>query len=325
LTDATRANTAIQEKLESLNADKAGRQSAFERFAGADANGRREMAKDAQAANLVKFAGNQLGRFPIEIQNRAIRHHQNNRDVAFQGEDTSDQNLNDLFQKNAGPFRQPPRQAAERARLQQMQLDNARRAERAQGHIAGIDAKAADDFGARLAGDLMAPRPQGPLVIRPQGDAIPMAGGRPAANRLPEAASRAARYREGKQNRRDAFEMNQELRKRNPDMQKVQQRFQRLMGGGGEADAAKPADAMNPLAKAMGGFNESAPALTKAISGMPHKITFEGKAHHEITINGAEAFAKMSPEILKMIEQGAKQIVDRQLAKHFPDAGPFTA
>ena len=243
------------------------------------------------------------------------------------GNQTGEQHLLEMGRKSFGGMaNQPAPQAAERARLQQMQLDNARRAERAQGHIAGIDQKAADDFGARLAGDLMAPRPQGPLVIRPNDvDAMTMAGGRSAANRLPEAASRAARYREGKQNRRDAFEMNQELRKRNPDMQKVQQRFQRLMGGGGEADAAKPADAMNPLAKAMGGFNESAPALTKAISGMPHKITFEGKAHHEITINGAEAFAKMSPEILKMIEQGAKQIVDRQLAKHFPDAGPFTA
>lgn len=65
--------------------------------------------------------------------------------------------------------------------------------------------------------------------------------------------------------------------------------------------------------------------FSQTVAKMPHEIAFVGNVKHEIVINGAEALARMSPELLKMIDQGAKAVVNSQLAKHFPDAGPFNA
>jgi TP901 family phage tail tape measure protein len=118
---------------------------------------------------------------------------------------------------------------------------------------------------------------------------------------LPGAAAKRAAYDQARQDREDAYNQNKAARKAV------------YAGAHGGDPLAVFNQAIKGLSGPIGKFDE-------AVKKIPSDIKFDGTVRHEFVFNGQEVFATIMPEMQKLIEREASQIVNQKLKKNFPGA-----
>lgn len=92
-------------------------------------------------------------------------------------------------------------------------------------------------------------------------------------------------------------------------------------GDGFQAGMSQFSQAAQSMAQAFNVFNGSATALAQALSNMPSTLTVSGQHQVNVVINGAEALAKLTPEIKEMVTADVKAQLGRIFKEQMPDAG----
>lgn len=97
-------------------------------------------------------------------------------------------------------------------------------------------------------------------------------------------------------------------------------RFQNGGSVGGGTLAIDPAS-MSAFQSTVNAFSGASATLSKALDNFPREVqhTFNGTL--EVIVNGAEAFAKMSPEIEKLVMEKVQSGINNMLKDKFPDVG----
>lgn len=102
------------------------------------------------------------------------------------------------------------------------------------------------------------------------------------------------------------------------------------VGGGGDSAAAMTALATSMaqfgqysqgLSQTMNVFAGSANTLSEAISKIPTSLSITGQHTVNVNLNGAEALAKLAPEIRNMVESQVKSSLGNIFKNQLPDAG----
>jgi hypothetical protein len=110
------------------------------------------------------------------------------------------------------------------------------------------------------------------------------------------------------------------------------QRFNQGGQVGGTAEASQDYSALTNalaqfgqssqvLAQSLTSFSGSANSLAEAMNNMPKSLSGQFTHTVVVNINGAEALAKLQPEIERMVTEQTKEVLGRTFKEQMPDAG----
>jgi hypothetical protein len=67
--------------------------------------------------------------------------------------------------------------------------------------------------------------------------------------------------------------------------------------------------------QSIGTFGRNVDNFAKAAASIPHAVAFNGSVKHEIVINGAQMLQELMPNIARLVDSSARQIVDERIRK----------
>ena len=90
-----------------------------------------------------------------------------------------------------------------------------------------------------------------------------------------------------------------------------------IVGGGGNSSIGMSSDAVN----AFNNFNSNINKLTQSMDNFPREVTMSVRHTVEVIHNGAEIFANMQDNIVKLVEATTNDSINRMIKTKFPDVG----
>lgn len=92
-----------------------------------------------------------------------------------------------------------------------------------------------------------------------------------------------------------------------------------VVGGGISIDA----ESLSSLNSAVQSLSTQIDRLQAAFSSIPTEISMTGRHTVELIINGAQVLTQLQPEIVKLVESGAKDAINKMLKNKFPQVGSY--